>query len=427
MHEASPVAATPTVYLHIGLPKTGTTYLQHALWDSRDRLREDGVLVPGAARMDQSFAVWDLLGRRPRDGEQPGVAGSWTALVDTVRGWSGAGVVISEELLAAATARQATRAVRALEPARVEVVVTVRDLERVVVGAWQQELVKGRTWSLRNYLASVRDPGEGEGTAGVAFWLRQDVVRVLDTWERAVPRGQVHLVTVPPPGAPRGLLLDRFAAVVGAPREALRVEQEVANTTVGTAEAEVLRRLNQRLDGTLNERQYVRVVKRGVHPVLQERNSPPPPFPAEHHDWAVETTRATVRTLEERGYAVAGDLTDLLPREPEPVPDGEPGVPGEGAVAEAALDALAAVSSQLGDSWWRNRRKERADAATGLGQLASNRRASVYRARLAVLRLGERSRLVRRLMARRVRAGQSHGTGPPRSRTSPSTPTNSQE
>lgn len=35
-----------TIYLHIGMPKTGTTYLQKALFNNRDKLLENGYLYP---------------------------------------------------------------------------------------------------------------------------------------------------------------------------------------------------------------------------------------------------------------------------------------------------------------------------------------------------------------------------------------------
>ena len=402
----------PDVCLHIGLPKTGTTYLQHALWASRKRLGTAGVLVPGQAKMDQSFAVWDLLGRRARDGDQPGVAGSWAALVDAAGSWSGSSVVVSEELLAAANPRQAARAVRAFAPARVRIVVTVRDLARVVVAAWQQELVKGRSWTLDEFVASVRDPADGSNTAGIAFWLRQDVVRVLDVWEQAVPRDDIRLVTLPLAGGQRGLLLDRFCAAVDLPRDRLDEPQDVANESVGAAEAEVLRRLNERLAGKLNKRQRVRVVKRVVQPALQARDGDRVAVPAEHRLWLLDTAGATVKTLKERGYRVEGDLADLVPAELPPSSSER----GEGDLAGAALDALAAAAEGFADTWWRGRRKERAAGSTGPRQLTSAGRAGVYRARLAVLGLGERSRLVRRLIARRLRR-QRQSTGPPRSRT----------
>ncbi len=410
------------VYLHIGLPKTGTTYLQHVLWASRGRLGTAGVLVPGQAKMDQSFAVWDLLGRRARDGEQPGVAGSWGALVAAARSWSGSTVVVSEELLAAANPRQASRAVRAFAPARVRVVVTVRDLARVVVAAWQQELVKGRSWTLDEFAASVRDPAESATTAGISFWLRQDVARVLDVWEQAVPRADVRLVTLPPAGSGQGLLLDRFCAATDLPRDRVDDAQDAANESVGAAEAEVLRRLNERLAGKLNERQHVRVVKRVVQPALQARGAERIGFPAEHQQWLLDTARGTVEALLGRGYRVEGDLDDLVPAGLPPASAER----GQGDLGEAALDALAAVSGQFAETWWRGRRKERVAGSSGPRRLASTGRAGMYRARLAVLGLGGRSRVVRRLIARRVRR-QPQSTGPPRSRTSPSVPTKRHE
>jgi hypothetical protein len=50
----------PRVYLHIGEPKTGTTFLQHALWGNRARLAGQGVLLPGYTRRDHSRASRDL-------------------------------------------------------------------------------------------------------------------------------------------------------------------------------------------------------------------------------------------------------------------------------------------------------------------------------------------------------------------------------
>ena len=37
------------VFLHVGLPKTGTTELQKVLWENRRRLAENGVVYPGRA------------------------------------------------------------------------------------------------------------------------------------------------------------------------------------------------------------------------------------------------------------------------------------------------------------------------------------------------------------------------------------------
>ena len=49
------------VFLHIGLPKTGTTYLQSVLWESRAALARDGYLLPGSGHREHLWAALDLL------------------------------------------------------------------------------------------------------------------------------------------------------------------------------------------------------------------------------------------------------------------------------------------------------------------------------------------------------------------------------
>lgn len=387
------------VYLHIGLPKTGTTYLQHLLWHSREQLAEAGVLVPGPTRQTQRQAVWDLLGRRLRGVDQPDVVGSWQRLVEAASGWTGSSVIVSEEFLANARPHQARRAVRAFEPARVHVVVTTRDLAQVVGSAWQQALAKGKTWTWDDFIGAVRDPESGPATTGQAFWLRQDLIRVLDTWETAVPRDRVHLVTVPPPGSPRNLLADRFAAATGIDPAALSTDQPSRNTSVGVAEAEVLRRLNAGLGDRLNESQYLAVLQ-AVRPALQQRTSSTRiRVPRRELGWIAERSGAMVGELRLRGYEVSGDLDDLVPtsdstgeREPDDMTDAE--------LADAAMDALTAMAEQHAQLWWRTRRRQDREGAAGRAQsLTSQARAQGFRARLAVLELADRNRWVNKALA----------------------------
>ncbi len=68
-----------TVYLHIGLHKTGTTYLQNLLKANREGLRAQQIYYPGGpGEPQQAFAVWDLQGRRPRGVHDTRIGGSWT-------------------------------------------------------------------------------------------------------------------------------------------------------------------------------------------------------------------------------------------------------------------------------------------------------------------------------------------------------------
>lgn len=397
------------VYLHIGLPKTGTSYLQEVLWQSREQLSTAGVLVPGTNRHAQRMAVWDLMGRRLRGVDQPEVAGSWQALVQAVSNWSGSSVVISEEFLTNARPGQARKAVSALSPARVHVVVTARDLAQVVGSAWQQQLGKGRTWTWEEFIAAVRDPQHGPATAGVAFWLHQDLVRVLDTWGAAVPHSRVHVVTVPPPGQPRHLLLERFAAATGLDTARLVAEVPAANESVGAVEAEVSRRLNVGLGGRLNEQQYAAAVQRAVRPALRDRKSSQRiRVPASELEWLTPRATELVRAVRSGGYQVHGDLEDLIPsadaagdRRPDDVDDDE--------LAEATMTALVAVTEKYGQLWSRTRRRDTPAETASAHRLASQARAYSFRAQLAVLALADRHRWVNKAVGAYLRrsAGRS--------------------
>ena len=71
------------VLLHVGLTKTGTTYLQGALRANADAIRSSGVLYAGGSGLPpQSLAVWDLQGRRARGVADHRVAGQWKAMAD---------------------------------------------------------------------------------------------------------------------------------------------------------------------------------------------------------------------------------------------------------------------------------------------------------------------------------------------------------
>ena len=92
--------------LHIGLPKTGTSYVQQSLVQNREALAATGVEVlnvPGRAQHD---AAYDLLGRRIGGTDAGAVEGAWPALVDRVARSSHPSVLLSDEVLVHARPRQ---------------------------------------------------------------------------------------------------------------------------------------------------------------------------------------------------------------------------------------------------------------------------------------------------------------------------------
>lgn len=131
--------------------------------------------------------------------------------------YQGNTIVFSEEGLAGARRRHARQLVDALAPHRVHVVLTVRDLARLLTSAWQQSVVMGRGEDVAGVPRQRPRPEHGTISLATKFWLKHDITRVLDVWGAVVPRERVLVVTVPPPGTPAGVLFVRFGEAIGVP------------------------------------------------------------------------------------------------------------------------------------------------------------------------------------------------------------------
>ena len=134
---------TEKVYLHIGLPKTGTTFLQAALWANKSALGERGVLVPGRHHRRHLLASLDLredpkLARRPGD-----VAHPWQDLVEEILAWDGPSAVVSHEFFAAASEAQVRRALESFPDMELHVLITARDMVSLGLSRWQEWVKNG--------------------------------------------------------------------------------------------------------------------------------------------------------------------------------------------------------------------------------------------------------------------------------------------
>jgi hypothetical protein len=332
------------VLLHVGTPKTGTSASQHLLFTHRDELRAHGILYP-ADRFDAHFlAALDLM-QLHWGGLERAAAGTWDRLAAEVRAWPGT-VILSHEILGRASRLQVARARESLGDAELHVVLTARDLVRQVPAEWQEDVKHRRRIGYADFLAAIRDE---DRSAEIAqwFWGVQEVPAVLDRWGDGLPPAHVHVVTVPPEGAPREVLWQRFADTLGVdPGWFTAADDEAdirANASLGVAESALVRRLNERVDLVLPNHHYREFVREGlVHRNLAtRRESARLTVPPDVHAWARELSRAWVGTLADRGYDVVGDLADLLPPE-QPAPFVDPDTADEAEIAAAGVRALAA-------------------------------------------------------------------------------------
>ena len=335
---------TRRVLLHVGAPKTGTSFVQDILFTNRAALRERGILY-AAERHDAHFlAALDLM-ELPWGGLEHEATGAWDRLAAEVREWPQT-AIISHEIFGRASRMQVARALESLagEDTEIHVVFSARDLVRQIPAEWQENVKHRRTKTYGRFLENLQDP---ERSAEVAqwFWGVQEVPDVLDRWGESLPREHVHLVTVPRPGASPTLLWERFAGVFGIdPTEFAPVGK--ANASLGVPESTMVRRLNMRLNDTLPNQHYRAFVRElVVHRNLSGRSgSPRLSLPEDTYRWASDLARSWVSELALRGYDVVGTLDDLVPGDPTPFAD--PDHCDEEQVGEAALDALAIMTRE---------------------------------------------------------------------------------
>lgn len=302
------------VFFHVGVPKSGTTFLQTAMWHNRPQLRRQRFLYPGARRMDHYHASQVVRGASAKSLGRN--ADAWDRLVGALGSWKGDGLV-SHEFFSMATAEQARAAVAALAPAEVHVVLTARDYVRQFPAVWQEALKMRWNGGLDEFmkLAFARELHGGWS------WDSQDVPAVLERWASAVPAERVHVITVPPPGAPRDLLWKRWREVVGVDDSSFDMDLTFGNESLGVAQAALLRSVKPYLTGDLTQgpvaHRWVRAYfgHEVLVPQRGERFGLRPADAAELRRLSIEMTGA----IERAGYHVVGDLADLVPAEDLPV------------------------------------------------------------------------------------------------------------
>ena len=337
------------VFLHIGTPKSGTTYLQDRFAQNREAIERQGLTYPNTRTGNHFEPALDLIEERWA-GQREVARGQWAALVGEVRKAPG-DVLISHEILAAATPAQVAAAMAAFPGDEVHVVLTARDLARQIPAEWQERVKHRGRRSFAGFLTVMTQARRTN--PDIWFWRVQAIPDVLTRWGNGLSPERIHVVTVPPSGEPKDLLWDRFAHVVGIDPHRDYADSTDFNPSLGIVEAAVLRQLNRLLFGKGVPREaYVDLV-RGI--IARDTLAPRPDqiravLPEARWPFVEEVTAEWMEWLEGAGVDVVGDLDDLRPRRPD-FTDGSwthPDKPPPEMVAQAALEALAAVIEEVG-------------------------------------------------------------------------------
>jgi hypothetical protein len=360
------------VFLHVGLPKSGTTYLQAVLAENKQRLQQRAeLLYPGERWEAQVHAARDVLSADLHGSTHPGVEGAWGRLVEEIGLWPG-DAVVSMEWLGSADPTQARRMVDSLAPADVHVVVTARDLGRTIPAAWQEFMQNWEQWTWDEFLRGIISEHPRDNPAGQLFWTQQDLGRVLTIWRDVLPADRIHIITLPAPGAPAAELWTRFASVVGVDPAEYDASGSGTNESLGLESAELMRRLNElsRTRG-MDWPEYDEAFKHALakRTLARRKNRESAlALPQEHEPWISARAEEMKKAIRASGAQVVGDLTDL---DPVFIDTGlQPADVTDAALLEAALEGLVGLGQ---DRARLKRRLQRAEGKAPAGPARSFR------------------------------------------------------
>lgn len=325
--------------------KSGTTYLQGALYKNKALLAERGILVPGARWRNQIEAVLDLKGRRKHP-QGDSVVGAWDRLVAEVDDWDGT-ALISVELLAPAGPEAVARVAQSFAGVTPEIVLSLRDINRQIPSMWQELVQNGMDWTWAEFLTAVgrSRPGAPERRRtkpGKRFWNEQDMVAIARRWSEA---GPLQLVTVPPPGSPATLLLERFGAAMGFDPEGMQ-SPPPRNTSLGAATVEVLRGLNTELNARGLPYPVAMALRKHTlgKRLMPALDADDPRIGLQAPRWTQSFTRDQAAQLRSLDAAVHGDLEDLTPVDVRGI---DPRKVTDTQVRDAAVATYAALRTDL--------------------------------------------------------------------------------
>jgi hypothetical protein len=339
--------------VHIGPHKTGTTALQAAFWNSRESVAEQGVHYASNGRHALSAVLAGIEHVSPWTDKRPPPRWLWLRLLNDIRSSTAKRVVLSSEYFADAQPEPAARVVQELDPKRVQIVVTLRPLSRILTSQWQQFVRNQNTTPFEDFLRKMLD--EPHPAKPPVFWRRHRHDDLVQRWIDLV--GPDHLTVVALNDGDRDMVLRAFEQLTALRPGTLEADPTIQNRSMTAPEIETIRHFNiafkeQNLPSLL----YQRIMRFGAAFVMQQRTPHPDEPKIELPDWSVEPIReiATemMANIRATGVRVVGDLDDMLyipsPRVgPAPAVTVSPDVAASAALGVLIASGLARGTAEL--------------------------------------------------------------------------------
>lgn len=302
----------PRIYLHVGTPKSGTTFLQQVLWSQRELATTQGLTLPLGSFNDHYWGSLDLRGLAGKRNHPPEAKGGWDRLVTAALAAPTERVLISHELFGAVSPAQARQGLSRFGAAEVHVVITARDLVRQITAEWQEHVKHRATQTLDEFVDNLR--AKADDRAGW-FWRVQDPAGIATTWGQSLPPERVHVITLPPAGVGADQLWPRFAGLLGIDPDVFDTTSQRRNTSLDLEQAELLRRVNVALGDRLPIPGPYPSVGKDIlaHRVLSTQRGTPLSLDAATMRFARDQAQRIVTELDKLDVDVVGSLDELIP------------------------------------------------------------------------------------------------------------------
>lgn len=343
-----PETTSGEIILHIGTMKSGTSYIQAVLRRNKRPLIRDGLIVPS----NMVPAVVNVLGRKGSSKERDS-QGAWAEFLTLVDGRGDRRVLASQEFLSGATAAEAQAVVATLPKGQVKVVITNRDLLRVIPSHWQTVIKNGGTWPFPEYVKLLLSAPAADGTEhrySRGFWRHHDVAKIIENWASAVGMDNVVLVTVPRSGSSIDELWQRFATAIGVDGSTYDTEATAkSNLSLTYPETEMLREVNLLVKKPLGGVEYRVLVNKYLANKLLRRAPVPgmepdrPTLGEASHAKVVAIADKMIEGVVTTGVRVVGDVEDLR----VPPYTGEPAAPDSAGPRERIPESVPQALAKL--------------------------------------------------------------------------------
>jgi hypothetical protein len=320
-----------SIMLHIGAHKTGTTSLQAALFAASKDLEEQGVINLVAEGDETANPAARAVQRLPSSGSAgaPVDYNVWTTLVGQAIAHPQHLVSISAEAFAVSEPLVIKTIVNDLGIDRLQVVITLRPLGKILPSQWQQDLhgawvnQKFEEW-LRETLRDVR-PMKQMGPLQVPhqFWIRHRHDALLQRWIDAVGSDRITLVVGD--DQRKSSLLENFEDLLSLRGGTLSSVAVARNQSMTLPEMQIMQRYGELLESSeLGKRIVARSRYHKALRILRKIRSENTSdarlvIPEWSFERVSELQREMVEHMQASGVAVIGTLNQLnwLPQQSE--------------------------------------------------------------------------------------------------------------